>query len=94
MRSLQVRDVVAFDPQRRLVESERLGDLVQRDAAHGEVAGATCLVQGQRLTSVPGDGIEQRLLVAALRHPQTDPPAAAPGEPLLDSGRIRRQRRD
>ena len=42
--ALQVGDVVALDAQRRLVEVERVGDLLQRLAAGGQVAGPADLV--------------------------------------------------
>src|ERR1019366_1760416 len=88
--ALQVGDVVALDPQRRVVEPERLLDLVQGAAAGGQVAGPPGLVQDQGLRRVPGDGLQQGLLVPALRRPEADPAAAACSEPLLDGRRLRR----
>ena len=79
---LQVRDVEALDAQRRLVEPERLLDLLQREAARGQVAAAPGLVQRERLLGVARDGLHQRPLVAALRHPQVDPAAAQAGQPV------------
>ena len=47
--ALDLRHVVALDPQRGRRQAERLGDLLQRLAARGEVAGPAQLVLGQRL---------------------------------------------
>ncbi len=81
--ALEVGDVVALDPQRRAVQAERLGDLLQGPGAGGQVGGALGLVQRQRLAGVLGDRLHQRLLVAPLRHPQRDLGAPAPGQPVL-----------
>ena len=57
---------------------ERLLQLGQRPRAGGEVGGPLELVLRQRLRGVAGDRLQQRPLVAALRHPQLRPvcPAA------------------
>src|SRR5579875_211114 len=94
MRALQVRHVIALDPQRGLIQAQRRLDLVHGPAARRQVACPAGLVQRQRLGGVPRDGIEQRLLVAAPGYPEADPAAAASAEPLLDDRRIRRQHRD
>src|SRR5260370_1386692 len=49
-----------------------------------QIAGPLRLVQRESLGRVPGDGLEQRPLVAALGHPERAPAAPACGEPLLD----------
>ncbi len=82
--ALEVRDVVALDPQRGAVQVQGLGDLLQRARARGEVGGALGLVQDERLLGVALDGCHQRLLVAALRDAQRDARAPALGQPLLD----------
>ena len=92
--ALQVGHVVALDPQRRLLQPERLLDLVQRPAAGGQVAGPAHLVLCQRFLRVARHGLKQRLLVPALRHPQADPAAAAAAQPFLHGGGRRRQDRD
>ena len=90
MRALQVRHVVALDPQRRVLQAEGVLDLAQRLAPGGQVAGPAGLVQGQSLGGVAGHRLEQRLLVAAPRHPQVHRAAAAFGQPLGHRGRVRR----
>ena len=67
-----------------VVELERLLDLLQRPVAGGQVAGPLGLVQRQRLSGVAGHGLLERLLVAALRHPDRDPAAAQVAEQLLE----------
>ncbi len=92
--ALQVGDVVALDAQRRLVEVERVGDLLQRLAAGGQVAGAADLVLRQGLLGVALDGLHQRLLVAALGHAHLDAGAALLGQQLGDGLGVGRQVRD
>ena len=87
--ALQVGDVVALDAQRRLGQVERLLQLLQRHRPGRQVAGAAGLVQVQRLPGVARDRLEQRPLVAALRHPQVDPGAAQTLEPGRDLVRRR-----
>src|SRR5690348_13622235 len=91
VRALEVRHVVALDPQRRVVQAQRLLDLAERLAPGGEVAGPPGLVQRERLAGVPGHGLQQGLLVTAARHPQADRAAAAAGQPLGHGVRVRRQ---
>ena len=93
--ALEVGDVVALDPQRHLGQLERLLDLLERLVAGGQVAGPLGLVQHQRLAGVAGDGLLERLLVAALRHPDRAPGCRAGrrAAPRASSG-VRRQRRD
>src|SRR3984957_8957035 len=79
VRTLQVRHVVALDPQRRVVQAEPLLDLVQRLAPGGQVAGPAGLVQGQGLGRGARHGLDQGLLVAALRDPPADRAPAAAG---------------
>ena len=67
--ALEVGDVVALDAQRRVVEPERVLDLLEGLVAGGQVRGALGLVQDQGLAGVAADG----LLEAACRR------AAAPG---------------
>ena len=56
----------------------------------GEVAGASDLVLHQGLRRVAGHGLEQRPLVAALRHPELDPDAAQLAQPVATARRRRR----
>ena len=79
--SLQVGDVVALDTQGRVLELEGVLDLLERDAASGEVAGPLRLVQREGLLRVAGDRFHQGPLVAALGHPQVDPGLTAIREP-------------
>ncbi len=81
--ALQVGDVVALDAQRRAVQSERLGDLLQGPGAGGQVGGALGLVQRERLLGVARHRLHQGLLVTPLRHPQRGVGAAALGQPVL-----------
>ncbi len=92
--TLEVRDVVALDPQRGAVQVEGLGDLLQRTRARGQVGGALGLVQREGLLGVALHGLHERLLVAALRDAQRHvrPPAA--GQPLLHRLDRLGQRRD
>ena len=76
------RDVEALDAQRRVVEAQRLLDLGQGLGPGAEVARPLELVLGQRLRGVAADRLQQRPLVAALRHPQPDPGPATLAEPL------------
>jgi hypothetical protein len=50
-------------------------------------------VQGEGVLGVVGDGVEQRPLVAALRHPQRDVGAAQPAQPVGERLAVGRQRR-
>ena len=75
-------DVEALDAQRRLVELEGVLELLERLAASREVAGARDLVAGEALRRVAGDRLHEGALVAAARHPEVDPAAAQPGQPL------------
>jgi hypothetical protein len=86
--ALHVGDVEALDPQWGLVEVEGLLDLRHRLAAGGEVTGPPGLVQRKRLLGVLLDGLQQRLLVAALRHAQRDVRAAQAAEPLGERVRL------
>ena len=73
---MRVGDVVALDPQRHLGQVERLLELLEGEVAGGQVAGSTHLVQGEGVGGVAGGGLQQRCLVAALRHPQLHPRTA------------------
>ena len=72
-----------------LRQVERLLQFAERPRAGGQVGGALELVLVQRLRGVAGDGLGQRALVAALRHPQLHPRAA----PLARATRRARRRR-
>ncbi len=75
-------DVVALDPQGGLRQVERLLEFLEGEVAGGEVAGPPHLVQGEGVGGVPGSGLQQRGLVAALGHPQLHPGAPLLGEQL------------
>ena len=79
--ALDVADVEALDPQRRVGQLEGLLELLEGLAAGGEVAGPGHLVPGEGLLGVAADRLHQRPLVAALRDPQVDPVAAEGAEP-------------
>ena len=91
--ALEVGDVVALDAQRHLVELEPYLDLLQGAVAGGQVAGALGLVERQRLLGVAGHRLLERLLVAALRHPDLHLAAAQVAEQLLERRDVRRERR-
>ena len=61
--ALHVTDVDAFDPQRRLGQSQRVLDTLQRRRPRGEVRCPPELVLLQRLLRVAPDGVGQRPLV-------------------------------
>ena len=92
--ALQVGDVVALDPERHLVELERLLDLLERPVADGQVAGALGLVEREGLLGVVGDGLLERLLVATLRDPDPDLRLPYVREQLLEGLVVGRQRRN
>ena len=81
-----MRDIDGLDTQGCLGKAEGLLDLMERLAAGGEIARATCLVQGQALLGIGLCGLEQVALGTALRHADVDPLAPAPREPLGDVG--------
>ena len=91
--ALEVGDVVALDPQRHVLEAERLLDLLQRAVAGGQVAGALGLVQGQRLLGVAGDGLLEGLLVARAAAPGPTPCSPAGRRRAARRSRVGRQRR-
>ena len=68
----EVRDVVALDPERRLLETELLGELGEGARARAEVRGAPQLVAVERLLGVPRDDLHQLALRAALGHRDAD----------------------
>ena len=77
-RALQVGHVEALDAQRRLVEAERVLDLLQRAATGREVAShdASCAARGPAWRC--GCTVSTRCaFVATARHPQVDARAAA-----------------
>ena len=90
--ALQVGHVVALDAQRRLGQPEVLLQLGERPAAGVVVAGPAQAVAGELLLGVAGDRLQQRPLVAALRHPDLHPRAALQAQPLLVGRRGRRAR--
>lgn len=92
--ALEVGDVEALDPQRRRVEAESLGDLLQGARAGRQVAGALGLVQGEGLLGIALDRLHQVLLVSALGDAQRDVRATALAEPLADRAGVLGQRRD
>ncbi len=92
--ALQVRHVVALDAQRRLVQAERVLDLLQRPAPGGQVGRAARLVLLERLVRVALDGLQQRLLVAAPGDAQPHRPAALLRQQLGHRVLVGRQRRD
>ena len=79
--ALDVADVEALDPQRRVGQLEGLLELLEGLAAGGEVAGPGHLVPGEGLLGVAADRLHQRPLVAALRDPQVHTMAAEGAEP-------------
>ena len=81
--ALEVGHVVALDAQRRLGQAEVVLQLGERPAAGVVVAGPAQAVAGELLLGVAGDGLEQRALVAALRHADLHPRAALQAQPLL-----------
>ena len=91
--ALQVGDVVALDPQRRVGQLEHVLDLVQRLGAGGEVAAATGLVQRERVLGIALDRLEQGPLVTPPGHPKVDVGAAQPAEPLGHLVGVERQLR-
>ncbi len=70
--ALQVRDVVALDAQRRLLQFEGVLDLLQRAAASRQIASPLHFVQRQSLDGVARDGLHECALVATLRNAQVD----------------------
>ena len=91
--ALEVGDVVALDPQRHLVEPERLLDLLEGAVAGGEVAGPLRLVEGEGLGGVVGHRLLQVALVAALRDADRDPAPPPLAEQLLQHVGVGRQGR-
>ena len=90
--ALDVADVEALDPQRRVGQLEGVLELLEGLAAGGEVAGPGHLVPGEGLLGVAADRLHQRPLVAALRDPQVDAMAAQGAEPGGAGPRTRRAR--
>src|SRR3984893_6534050 len=79
--ALHVADIYAFNPQRRVGQTQRFLNILQPSRSGGEVAGPLEFVLLQRLFGVPLHGFSQRLLVAAARYPQCHPRTAQTRQP-------------
>ncbi len=91
--ALDVTDVHAFDPQRRLGQPEGVLNALQRFGSRVEVTGTLQLVLGQRLMGIALHGLGQRAFVAAYRDPQAHPRTPQPGQPRRQLIGVRRQHR-
>jgi len=69
---LQMRHVVALDPERRLRKRQQILQLGQRPGATVVIRRATDAVACELFAGVAGDGVEQGTLVASLRNPDLD----------------------
>ena len=85
--------VVALDAQRRLIQSQVLGQLVQRTGATVVIGAALESVPHQRLAGVVLRSFHQSALVPTLRHPKRHPRAPLAAEPVLVQPDTRRKRR-
>src|SRR4029453_9001257 len=79
--ALEVGDVVALDPQRRLGQVERLLELLEAAGPGVEVAGPLELVGGEGLAGVGRDRLQQGPVLPPAGHPEVARPPAQPGQP-------------
>ena len=86
----EVGDVVALDPEGRLLEAELLGELRERAGAGAEVGCPPQLVPMERLRRVAGHDLHQPSLRAAGRHRDRDVGAAPVRQPGLEHLAVRR----
>ena len=87
----EVRDVVALDAERRLLEAELIRQLRERARARAEVGGAAELVPVERLLGVARHDLEELALRAALGNGDPDraaPPAVQPRLEQVAIGRL------
>ena len=90
----EVRDVVALDPERRLLEPEPIAQIRERPGPCPEVRGPPQLVSLERFLRVARDDLEQPPLGPAFGHPDLDPRSAAAGEPGLEEPEVGRRAGD
>lgn len=77
-------DVIAFDAQRRLVQTQRIRHVVHGAAACGHVADAAHLAALERLCGVLVGAVHQGLLLAARRHANRHRAAAPVAQPPFE----------
>ena len=80
----RVRDVIAFDAQRRLVQTQRIRHVVHGAAACGHVADTAHLAALERLRGVLVGAVHQGLLLAARRHANRHRAAAPVAQPPFE----------
>ena len=85
---LEVADVVALDPERRIGQAERLGQLGQGAQGLALVGQPADLLAGQGLGRVALGQFEELPLLAPPGHPQVDRAAAPVGQERLEVGRL------
>ena len=92
--ALDVRDVVALDPQRQALEVQRLAQLLERLHPPQPLALGLDDLRLEREPRVLGRQLLQPPLLAAHRRAHLDVRAAPVGEELLERARVARVRRD
>ena len=94
VRALDVRDVVALDPERRPGEPQRLGQLLEGAQGLALVGHPAGLLAGERLAGIAGGEGHELALLAALGHGQPRR-AAPPGrQERLEVGGVGQERGD
>ena len=89
----RIRDVIAFDAQRRLAESKRIGHIVHGGRTRTYVGDAAHFRTLQRLLCVLFGAFEQLPLVTPCRRPNRDRATAKPSQVLFQVIGTRRHHR-